>query len=242
MKRAVCLVSGGMDSFVTAAMAREKGYSIIAMTVSYGQKNRREILSAKRICGFLEAEKHKVVEIDLSWADSALTREDIPLPAGGDRKGIPETYVPARNTIFISLALALAETEKAGAIYIGVNSVDFSGYPDCRPEYIKRFQALIDVATRKTSEGGRIMLETPLLYMSKSRIILEGIRMGLDLGLTWSCYAGGDNPCGSCPSCELRKKGFTEAGLQDPLLAGIKPAQHVAGSSGRNGQKHNTRR
>jgi len=216
MKRAVCLISGGMDSFVSAAMARLKGYVIFALTVDYRQKNSRELASARQVASFLEAEKHFVAGIDLSWAASALTDDRLDIPDGVSPAAIPATYVPARNTLFISMAVALAETVDAGAIYIGVNAVDFSGYPDCRPEYIKRFQSLIDVATKKTSGGGILKLEAPLINMSKREIVEKGIETGLDFSITWSCYRSGESPCGRCPSCIIREKGFREAGIKDP--------------------------
>jgi len=217
MKRAVCLISGGMDSFVSAAIARHEGYGIFALTVDYRQKNSRELASAREISAFLKAEKHFVVDIDLSWTASALTDKLMDIPDGISDAGIPLTYVPARNTLFISLAMAVAETVDAGAIYIGVNAVDFSGYPDCRPEYIKRFQSLIDVATKKTSGGGTMKLEAPLINMSKQEIVKKGIETGVDFSITWSCYRSGKSPCGRCPSCIIRKKGFMEAGIKDPV-------------------------
>ncbi len=218
MKKAVCLISGGMDSFVSAAIAGKKGYRICALTIDYGQRNRREISSAKRIAEFLKVESHTILDIDLSWAKSALTDTRIGIPRKTRAGEIPATYVPARNTIFISLALALAETSDAGAIFTGVNSVDFSGYPDCRPEYINRFRKLINVATKKTSGGQLIKLETPLLRMSKEQIIRKGLSLGVDFSLTWSCYRSGKKPCGRCPSCILRAKGFSSARIKDPGL------------------------
>ena len=184
MKKAVCLISGGIDSFVAASIAKRDGYEIYALTVDYGQKNRKEILSAKKICKFLNVKKHIITEIDLSWVNSALTDKKIKIPEKVKKGEIPSTYVPARNTIFISLALALAETIDAEAIYTGINAVDFSGYPDCRPVYVKKYQKLIDVATKKTTQGKKIILRAPLLYMSKVDIIKKGISSGLDLSLT----------------------------------------------------------
>ncbi len=218
MKKVVCLISGGMDSFVASAVANNRGHKIYALTVSYGQKNSKEISAAKKIGIYLGVKQHTVVDIDLSWVDSSLTRKDIDIPTQTSGTEIPSTYVPARNTIFISIAMALAETVDAESIYIGVNAVDFSGYPDCRPEYIKRFQALIDVATKKTLGGARITLETPLINMSKSEIIKQGIKLGVDFSITWSCYRNREKPCGTCPSCILRNKGFRQAGMNDPLL------------------------
>jgi len=217
MRKAVCLISGGIDSFVASAIAKQKGYKIHCLTIDYSQKNKKEILSAKKVADYLKPEQHLILKIDLSWAKSALTDKKIKIPQSSV-SGIPSTYVPARNTIFISLALSYAESVDADAIFTGVNAVDFSGYPDCRPEYIKRFQKLIDIATKKTVEGRKIKLQTPLLYLSKAQIIKKGISLGLDFSLTWSCYKNGKNPCGKCPSCRLRKKGFEEAGIPDPLL------------------------
>ena len=213
---AVCLVSGGMDSFVAAAVAREEGWQPFCLTVSYGQRHRREIACARRIAAFLGA-GHRVVSLDLSWTRSALTDRSVPVP-DGETAGIPPTYVPARNTIFISLALACAEVLDAGAIFTGMTAVDFSGYPDCRPDYLAAFQALVDRATKKTAEGGTIVLRAPLLELSKAEIVRLGIRLGLDFSITWSCYRGGRKPCGRCPSCLLRARGFSEAGVPDPLL------------------------
>jgi len=210
MKKAVCLISGGMDSFVSAAIAKKQGYKIYALTIDYGQKNKKEITSAKKVCRFLNVERHTITRIDLSCVRSALIDRRIKIPEEVKEGEIPSTYVPARNTIFISLALALAETIDADAIYIGVNSIDFSGYPDCRPVYVKRFQNLIDVATKKTAEGRKIVLKTPLLYMSKVDIVKKGLSLGLDLSITWSCYKSGKKPCGKCPSCIIRKEAFSK--------------------------------
>ncbi|MCM8820943.1 MAG: 7-cyano-7-deazaguanine synthase QueC [Candidatus Omnitrophica bacterium] len=209
MKRAVCLISGGIDSFVAASIAKKDGYEIYGLTVDYGQRNRKEIISAKKICKFLKVKRHIITKIDLSWVNSALTDKRVRIPEKVKKDEIPSTYVPARNTIFLSLALALAETLNAEAIFIGVNSIDFSGYPDCRPVYVKKYQKLIDVATKKTVEGRKIVLKAPLLYFSKVDIIRKGISLGLDLSITWSCYRSGKKPCGRCPSCIIRKKAFT---------------------------------
>lgn len=205
MKRAVCLVSGGVDSFLTAYIAKKKGFEIYCLTIDYGQKARKEIQAAKKIAKFLKAKEHLILKIGLSWVKSALTKKEIKIPEK-KVKDIPPTYVPARNTIFISLALAYAETIDAEAIFIGVNSVDFSGYPDCRPVYIKRFQKLIDVATKKTVKGEKIKIYTPIINWSKTKIIERAISYGLDISITWSCYNNLKKPCGKCPSCRIREK------------------------------------
>lgn len=216
MKKAVCLMSGGMDSYVAASVAKEEGFRLFCMTVNYSQKNIMEVDCAKKIAERLCAREHRIIGIDLSWMQSALTSKDINIP-GRFCAGIPSTYVPARNTIFISLALGYAETVDASAIYTGINSVDFSGYPDCRPEYAERFQRLIDIATKKTSEGGKIKLAAPLLKLSKAGIIKRGVSLGVDFSITRSCYDSEARPCGRCPSCLLRISGFKEAGISDPL-------------------------
>jgi len=219
MKKAVCLISGGMDSFVSAAIAKNERYNIYGLTVNYGQKNKRELSSSRKIAEFLKIKRHIITDIDLSWTNSSLTDSRIKIPHKISRGEIPTTYVPARNTIFISTALAFAETVDADAIFIGVNAVDFSGYPDCRPLYVKRFRKLLDVATKKTCGGGKITLCTPLLNMSKEAIIKKGLSLSLDFSITWSCYKGGKNPCGRCPSCIIRARAFASAGVSDPLNA-----------------------
>lgn len=215
--KAVCLISGGMDSFVSAAIAKKNGYKIYCLTVNYKQKAKKEIESAKKIAKYLGCENHIILNFNLSWVKSALTKKEIKIPEKSKSK-IPTTYVPARNTILLSLALAYAETIDADAIFIGVNSVDYSGYPDCRPIFIKRFQKLVDVATKKTVEGEKIKIVTPLLYMSKADIVKKGISLGLDFSITWSCYRNTKKPCGKCDSCRLREIGFEKAGFPDPLL------------------------
>ena len=216
-KRAVCLISGGMDSFVSAAIAKKEGYKIFCLTVNYNQKARKEIEASKKIAKFLKCERHLILNFDFSWVKSALTKRKIKIPEK-TKKGIPPTYVPARNTILLSISLAYAETIDAEIIFTGVNSVDYSGYPDCRPIFIKNFQKLVDVATKKTVEGGKIKIEAPLLYLSKSEIVTKGIELGLDFSITWSCYRNTKKPCGKCDSCRLREIGFREAGIPDPLL------------------------
>ena len=218
-KIAVALVSGGLDSFVSAASARADGYRLLALSVDYNQRHHVELAAARRIAHALGAERHIVLPMDLSqFGGSALTA-DIAVPKTGvDEGGIPVTYVPARNTIFLSLALGWAEASGARDLYIGVNALDYSGYPDCRPEFIAGFEKLAELATKAGVEGEPFRIRSPLQYMTKADIVREGTRLGLDLGLSWSCYdpAPGGMHCGLCDSCRLRSKGFEEAGVPDP--------------------------
>jgi 7-cyano-7-deazaguanine synthase len=217
MKNAVVLVSGGMDSAVVLAMARAQGFNAYALSVQYGQRHTSELDAAARVAGQLGAAAHKVVNVDLrSIGGSALT-DDIDVPeAGGD--GIPVTYVPARNTIMLSVALGWAEVLGANDIFCGVNAVDYSGYPDCRPEFISAFQALANLATKAGVEGAGIQVHAPLQFLSKADIVREGVRLGVDFGLTVSCYNADDTgaACGHCDACRLRAQGFTDAGVADP--------------------------
>ena len=219
MKTAVVLLSGGLDSMVCAALAREAGYSVVALTVDYGQRHRVELDAAKAIAARL-ADKHIVLPLDLrAFGGSALT-SDIAVPKDGVGEGIPVTYVPARNTIFLSLALGLAEASGAHDIFIGVNALDYSGYPDCRPEFVAEFERLANLATKAGIEGDRITIRTPLLDMSKADIAREAERLGLDAGLSHSCYdpSPDGGACGECDACRLRAKGFAEAGIADPTI------------------------
>jgi len=223
MPNAVVLLSGGIDSATTAAIARERGFSLLAISFAYGQRHEMELVAASRVATALGVQRHVVQTIDLrAFGGSALT-DNIDVPKGrtadqiGD--GIPITYVPARNTIFLSHALALAETSDAFDIFIGVTAVDYSGYPDCRPVFVERFQALANVATAAAVEGNRrYTIHAPLIDLSKSAIIREGRRLGVDYGMTLSCYAPSDDglACGQCDSCLLRRNGFQEAGVCDP--------------------------
>ena len=216
-KSAVVLLSGGMDSMVCAALAREAGFTVLALTVDYHQRHRIELKAATRIAADL-ADRHLVVPLDLSaFGGSALTA-DIAVPKGGVEEGIPVTYVPARNTVFLSLALAWAEAEGARDLFFGVNAVDYSGYPDCRPEFIAAFEALANRATKAGVEGDRFTVHAPLLHMTKADIAREAARLGLDAGLSHSCYdpAADGAACGRCDACRLRARGFEEAGLPDP--------------------------
>jgi 7-cyano-7-deazaguanine synthase len=216
LSEAVVLLSGGLDSMVCAAIARERGFAVTALTVDYNQRHRAELEAARTIADKL-ADRHVVVPLDLRpFGGSALTG-DIDVPKDGVGDGIPVTYVPARNTIFLSLALGLAEASGARDIYIGVNALDYSGYPDCRPDFVTAFQDLANLATKAGVEGDRFTVHTPLLHMTKADIAREAARLGLDAGMSWSCYdPAGDLHCGRCDSCRLRAKGFVEAGLPDP--------------------------
>ena len=219
MKRsAVVLLSGGLDSMVCAALAREAGFEVLALTIDYNQRHRVELEAAARIATELGAERHVVLPLDLTrFGGSALT-DDIAVPKSGVGDGIPVTYVPARNTVFLSLALAFAEAAGARDLYIGVNALDYSGYPDCRPDFIAAFQALANRATKAGVEGRRFTLHAPLQHLTKADITREAARLGLDAGLSHSCYdppADGRH-CGLCDACRLRAKGFAEAGLPDP--------------------------
>jgi 7-cyano-7-deazaguanine synthase len=217
MAEAVVLLSGGLDSMVVAGIARERGYSVLALTVDYGQRHRIELEAAARIAAEL-AEDHAVVKIDLTrFGGSALTA-DIDVPKSGVRETIPVTYVPARNTVFLSLALAWAEAAGARDLFIGVNALDYSGYPDCRPDFIEAFEKLANVATKAGVEGGAFKIHAPLQSMTKADIAREAARLGLDAGMSHSCYdpAPDGAHCGLCDACRLRAKGFAEAGLADP--------------------------
>lgn len=223
---AVVLVSGGLDSTTTLAIARADGFDCYALTIDYGQRHRLEIEAAARVAAALGARRHLVVPLDLrAFGGSALTA-DIPVPAGRDpaeMTDIPVTYVPARNTIFLALALGWAETLGAEDIFIGVNALDYSGYPDCRPEYIEVFERLANLATKAGVEGRhRFHVRMPLVALGKADIVRRAVKLGVDFELTWSCYdpRPDGRPCGVCDSCILRSKGFTEAGVVDPLATG----------------------
>lgn len=221
--RAVVLLSGGLDSATTLAIAIEQGYEAYALTVDYGQRHRIEVERAARIARSLGAAEHRRVDVDLRFlAGSALTDAAIEVPAAPEQErigaGIPVTYVPARNTVLLSLALAWAEAIGARVIFLGVNAVDYSGYPDCRPEFLDAFRALAALATRAGVEGAGIRVHAPLLRRTKAEIILRALELGVDLSQTVSCYAPGPaaEPCGRCEACALRARGFRDAGLDDP--------------------------
>ncbi|HEY0116513.1 MAG TPA: 7-cyano-7-deazaguanine synthase QueC [Allosphingosinicella sp.] len=215
---AILLLSGGLDSMTAGAMAREAGYRLFALTIDYRQRHRVELDAARRIAGTLGAERHLILPLDLSrFGGSALTA-DIDVPKQGVGEGIPVTYVPARNAIFLSLCLGWAEAAGASDIFIGVNALDYSGYPDCRPDFIQAFEEMARLATKAGDEGGAFRVRTPLIDMRKADIVAEAARLGLDLGMSWSCYdpTADLKHCGLCDSCRLRAKGFAEAGLPDP--------------------------
>jgi len=220
--RAVVLLSGGLDSATAAAIARSDGFDLFALTIAYGQRHRVEIEAARALARALGAVRHVELQVDLSaFGGSALTdRIEVPKDRDLEAAGIPPTYVPARNTVFLSLAMAWAEALGGQDIYIGVNAVDCSGYPDCRPEFIAAFERLAAVATKAGAEGATLRIHAPLMRMTKAEIIRRGIALHVDYALTHSCYdpdpAG--RPCGRCDSCRLRAKGFAEAGVADPAL------------------------
>ncbi len=224
--KAVVLLSGGLDSATVLALAREQGYAPHALSFRYGQRHLHELAAAEAVARAQGAVEHAVVAVDLGrFGGSALTADiDVPKGRSDDdmAHGIPVTYVPARNTVFLSLALAWAETLGAADIYIGVNALDYSGYPDCRPEYIAAFEAMAHLATRAGVEGRvRLRIRAPLMHMTKGQIVREGLRLGVDYALTSSCYDPGADgrPCAACDACLLRARGFAEAGATDPLLA-----------------------
>ncbi|WP_225763087.1 7-cyano-7-deazaguanine synthase QueC [Stenotrophomonas sp. Marseille-Q4652] len=217
-KKAVVLLSGGMDSAAVVAIAQEQGFEVYALSVRYGQRHTSELEAAARVAGALGVAGHKVVDVDLrSIGGSALTDDAIDVPQAGGA-GIPSTYVPARNTIMLSLALGWAEVLGANDIFCGVNAVDYSGYPDCRPEFIAAFQTLANLATKAGVEGAGVTVHAPLQYLSKAQIAAEGQRLGVDFGLTVSCYRADmdGRACGQCDACRLRADGFTAAGMADP--------------------------
>lgn len=222
--KAVILLSGGIDSATAAAIAKQEGFELHPLSFHYGQRHERELESAKRVAAFLQASSHRLMHFDLRAIGGSALTDQIEVPKGRGEaeiaQGIPITYVPARNTIFLSFALALAERIGSQDIYFGANQLDYSGYPDCREEYIRAFEQMADLATKAGVEGkSRLKIHTPLLHMTKAEIIKTGLKLGLDYSLTWSCYdphsEGG--ACGRCDSCQLRLKGFMEAGAIDPI-------------------------
>lgn len=221
MSNAVVLLSGGLDSYTAAAIAAEQGFRLHALTIRYGQRHAAEIAAARRVAAALHVARHIELEVDLSVFGGSSLTSDVPVPKDRpiDQTAIPSTYVPARNTIFLSLALGWAEVLGAHDIFIGVNAIDYSGYPDCRPEFIQAFEHLASLATADGVRGARFTIHAPLQYLTKSEIVRRGVGVGLDYGLTHSCYDPRPDgaSCGRCDSCVLRAAGFAEAGIADPL-------------------------
>ena len=222
------MLSGGIDSSTAMAIAKREGFELHALTFRYGQRHEREIEAAKKVAAFLGAQGHLIIEFNLRAIGGSALTDQIEVPKGRNQKeiagGIPVTYVPARNTIFLSFALALAERLEAEDIFFGANQLDYSGYPDCREEYIRAFEQMANLATKAGVEGKtKIRIHTPLIRMTKAQIIQKGMELGLDYSLTWSCYdpAPGSLACGLCDSCQLRLKGFKEAGCKDPIKYAI---------------------
>jgi 7-cyano-7-deazaguanine synthase len=221
--KAVCLISGGLDSAVCAGVAKDKDYLLYALTFDYGQRHKKEIESAKRIGRHYGVLEHKILDVDLKRIGGSALTDNIEVPKGKtieqirQSAEIPATYVPARNTIFLAYALAYAETVGADEIIIGANHMDYSGYPDCRPEYYGAFERLAHLATKRAVEGAPVIIRTPLLDLNKKEIIMWGLELKVPFELTWSCYSGGERACGVCDSCVLRLNGFKEARAKDPL-------------------------
>ncbi len=219
-KKAIILLSGGLDSLTTLAIAKQQGFKCYALHVIYGQRHASETHAAKKIADFHQVESFRQINIDMSWLkSSALTNHSLTIPEQRT-DGIPVTYVPARNTIMMSLAVAWAETVEANDVFLGVNAVDYSGYPDCRPEYIKAYETMVNLGIKSAVEGEPFHIHTPLIQLSKEDIILQGLMLGVDYSMSVSCYqADADGrACGKCDSCDLRQKGFEKAGVKDPTL------------------------
>lgn len=219
MAKAVVLLSGGLDSATTLAIARHNGYECYALSVDYRQRHGSELAAAKKLAQSLGVVDHKIVQVDLSiFGGSALTDHSSVIPTEGIDGAIPVTYVPARNTLMLSLALAWAEALRSNEIFIGVNAIDYSGYPDCRPEYIRAFEAMANLATKAAMEGVKLTVHAPLMSLPKAQIIKQGLLLGLDYSLTISCYQADDKgfACGICDSCRIRRAGFVSAGVKDP--------------------------
>jgi len=217
--KAICLLSGGLDSTVTLACALRQGYEVTALTINYGQRHMRELDAAKAVTAYYSV-PHVLMDFPLAGFRSALTDGSIPVPDRGiDEIGydIPATYVPARNIVFLSLAAGMAESIDASAVFIGANVIDYSGYPDCRPEFFQAFEAMLAVGTKRGVLGHPVRIEHPILTKSKAEIVKMGLKLEAPLHLTWSCYRGGERACGHCDSCVLRLKGFREAGVEDPV-------------------------
>ncbi len=221
-KKAVVLLSGGLDSTTVLAIAHQQAFELYTLSFDYGQRHQREVDAANAVAGYYQVERQETVTIDLrAFGGSALTA-DIAVPHGRDldemSQEIPITYVPARNTVFLSFALAYAEVIGANDIFLGINAIDYSGYPDCRPEYLQAYERMANLATKAATQDGRAFhFHAPLLYMSKADIVRKGTELAVPYGLTWSCYEGGELACGTCDSCTLRLNGFVEAGQKDPI-------------------------
>jgi len=214
--RAIVLLSGGLDSATAAAQAIADGYGIVALTLDYGQRHQRELDAARAVAAHLAIADHQIIVVDLAqWGGSSLTDLAQPLPQAGLGAGIPSTYVPGRNTVFIALALALAEAKGAEAVYLGINAVDYSGYPDCRPEYLAVFQQLAQLSSKAGLEGHAPRLVAPLVMESKVDIVHRAVKLGVPIAETWSCYQGGAAPCGRCDSCRIRDRALIEAGYPE---------------------------
>ena len=219
IKRAVCLLSGGIDSATCAAIAKADGCALLALTVNYGQRHQRELESARNLAAFFGVAEHIQLEVNLrAWGASALTSDDIAIPhreaLGHD---IPVTYVPARNLILLALALSYAEARQAERVYFGANSLDYSGYPDCRPDFLRAFSKAAELGTKAGAEGKPIEILAPLQNLTKAEILQRGLALGVDYSLTWSCYQGENEACGKCDSCRIRLAAFVALGLQDPI-------------------------
>jgi 7-cyano-7-deazaguanine synthase len=218
-KPAVILLSGGLDSATVLAIARHRGFDACCLSVDYGQRHCAELAAASRVAEALGATEHRIVHLDLNqFGGSALTDRNIAIPVSGVGPGVPVTYVPARNTVMLALALAWAEVLGSQDIFVGVNAVDYSGYPDCRPEFIRAFEAMANLATKAATEGRHLRVHAPLIDLSKADIIRQGVMLGVDYGLTVSCYQANEQgfACGLCDSCRLRRQGFAQAGVVDP--------------------------
>lgn len=229
VKKAVCLISGGIDSCVSTFLAKKQGYDIYGLSFNYGQRHKKEIICAKHIADAVDSVDHIVFDINLKrFGSSSLLKESLDLPKDQDLneigKSIPSTYVPARNTVFLSIGLAYAESIDADFVFIGATATDYSGYPDCRPEYIKSFQNMANLATKKGTVGKPILIKAPLLCLSKGEIIKKGLELDVPFGKTWSCYLGDEKACGRCDSCLLRLKGFKEAKALDPIKYDFLPS------------------
>lgn len=219
--KAVVLLSGGLDSATAAAQAIADGYDLIALSLRYGQRHDRELTAAQQVASHLGIRCHFVVDVNLAqWGGSALTDDAIAVPTDGMQPGvIPSTYVPGRNTVFLAIALSLAEAKGADAIYLGINAIDYSGYPDCRPEYLAAYQQLATLSSKAGLEGHAPKLIAPLVTDSKADIVRRAVLLGVPIALTWSCYQGGDEPCGRCDSCRIRDRALIEAGYPDLATA-----------------------